>query len=391
MLHHLYDSKPLKTSMGGVRAWHPQNSLSACWMEKTLSKGVCGKKGDMKEWKRTSRRNCVPSPSLEEKPNLTRWGRGDIQANVIYTPDTLILLVAVLTLSFCPTITHTVDLFKFTFCIKKRELFNVAEIASSPLISVLLFSYRNRTPDILLDTRMPRVITTYPRLSCSYVWPYDYFLVNGRWAEVMSATFWRVNICFPPLFFCSHKLDTWAILESEFENKLKRGWASEATIPVLDHVTRIITWKMKQTSNLFKPVIRGSLSTGKLISIYSYFLVSPVWFFFFFFPLFALNWNYYYWEFSAARKNSHRWNPWLFSVFQSFNCLQSHTSSEKSPSVLNDQISFKSASAPNTSMGPSDLDTRKPTNSKKLFMTTYLYSRQKSETLPIFNNGGTVK
>ena len=113
--------------------------------------------------------------------------------------------------------------------------------------------------------------------------------------------------------------------------------------------------------------------------------------FFFFFPLFALNWNYYYWEFSAARKNSHRWNPWLFSVFQSFNCLQSHTSSEKSPSVLNDQISFKSASAPNTSMGPSDLDTRKPTNSKKLFMTTYLYSRQKSETLPIFNNGGTVK
>lgn len=281
MLHHLYDSKPLKTSMGGVRAWHPQNSLSACWMEKTLSKGVCGKKGDMKEWKRTSRRNCVPSPSLEEKPNLTRWGRGDIQANVIYTPDTLILLVAVLSLSFCPTITHTVDLFKFTFCIKKRELFNVAEIASSPLISVLLFSYRNRTPDILLDTRMPRVITTYPRLSCSYVWPYDYFLVNGRWAEVMSATFWRVNICFPPLFFCSHKLDTWAILESEFENKLKRGWASEATIPVLDHVTRIITWKMKQTSNLFKPVIRGSLSTGKLISIYSYFLVSPVWFFFF--------------------------------------------------------------------------------------------------------------
>ena len=122
MLHHLYDSKPLKTSMGGVRAWHPQNSLSACWMEKTLSKGVCGKKGDMKEWKRTSRRNCVPSPSLEEKPNLTRWGRGDIQANVIYTPDTLILLVAVLSLSFCPTITHTVDLFKFTFCIKKRKI-----------------------------------------------------------------------------------------------------------------------------------------------------------------------------------------------------------------------------------------------------------------------------
>jgi len=78
MLHCLYDSKPLNTSMGGVIAWHPQNSLSACWMEKTSSKGVCGKKGDMKEWKRTSRRNCVQSPSLEEKLNLTRWRRGDI-------------------------------------------------------------------------------------------------------------------------------------------------------------------------------------------------------------------------------------------------------------------------------------------------------------------------
>lgn len=74
----------------------------------------------MKEWKKTSRRNCVQSPSLEEKLNLTRWRRGDIQANVIYTPDTCIVLVAVLTLSFCPTIIHTVDLFKFPFCIKER-------------------------------------------------------------------------------------------------------------------------------------------------------------------------------------------------------------------------------------------------------------------------------
>ena len=74
----------------------------------------------MKEWKKTSRRNCVQSPSLEEKLNLTRWRRGDIQANVIYIPDTCIVLVAVLTLSFCPTIIHTVDLFKFPFCIKER-------------------------------------------------------------------------------------------------------------------------------------------------------------------------------------------------------------------------------------------------------------------------------
>lgn len=41
-------------------------------------------------------------------------------AKVIYTPDTCIALVAVLTLSFCPTIIHTVDLFKFPFCIEER-------------------------------------------------------------------------------------------------------------------------------------------------------------------------------------------------------------------------------------------------------------------------------
>ena len=41
-------------------------------------------------------------------------------AKVIYTPDTCIALVAVLILSFCPTIIHTVDLFKFPFCIKEK-------------------------------------------------------------------------------------------------------------------------------------------------------------------------------------------------------------------------------------------------------------------------------
>lgn len=77
-------------------------------------------------------------------------------------PDTVIALVEVLILFSLP--------YHLTPWVVSALLL-VLKALCCLSISVPLFSYRNRNPNMMLDTRMPRIKTTFPRVHCNKVWP----------------------------------------------------------------------------------------------------------------------------------------------------------------------------------------------------------------------------
>lgn len=87
-------------------------------------------------------------------------------------------------------------------------------------------------------------------------------------------------------FFHSHKLDEWAILDYGDENKMKRVWVPEPPYQSWTVIPETVIWQRKPTSNILKPLwwwkAGGSVSAGKLTSLYNFFLMSPVCFSLFF-------------------------------------------------------------------------------------------------------------
>ena len=124
-----------------------------------ISTGFCGWKHDTKKWKRKNRRNCCQASSLEQKLNLNKMEEEDMQGK-----SALHSCCSSSPYCFLSLLSPTTWIISGLFFVLKTP---IAEIASWPSISVLLFSYRNRTPNMLLDTRLPRITTTFPSLPCS--------------------------------------------------------------------------------------------------------------------------------------------------------------------------------------------------------------------------------